>query len=101
MEQIKKQPNILYGVVLFRCLLPFVTPVTALFPGLFFPVIGWKNEWVVQYAPFTLKAGDCFHGFWDESRSGDQYIKKRICRCGGLGTGRDDFWCFIRYLSII
>jgi len=92
MEQIKKQPNILYGVVLFMCLLPFVTPVTALLLGLFFSVIGWKNELVVQYAPFTLKAAIVFMGFGmnlvqviSASKSG--FVDTAISVTGVMGMG--------------
>ena len=59
----KKKANLLFGLVLFLCLIPVFTPVLALLTGLIFSLIGIRNETFASYNALALKASIVLMGF--------------------------------------
>ena len=59
----QKQIRLIYGIVLFFCLMPFVSPVIALMIGLMFSIFGIKYADLTKYSPLVLKASIVLMGF--------------------------------------
>ncbi|HEY9168989.1 MAG TPA: putative sulfate exporter family transporter [Lutibacter sp.] len=59
----QKQISIIYGVVILLCFLPFISPVIALFIGLFLSVLGLKYNKITKYTSFSLQASIVLMGF--------------------------------------
>ncbi|MDD3723158.1 MAG: putative sulfate exporter family transporter [Lutibacter sp.] len=63
MDLNQKQISIIYGVVILLCFLPFISPVIALFIGLFLSVLGLKYNKITKYTSFSLQASIVLMGF--------------------------------------
>lgn len=59
----QKQISIVYGVVILLCFLPFISPVIALFIGIFLSVLGLKYNKITKYTSFSLQASIVLMGF--------------------------------------
>lgn len=59
----KKKSNLVYGLAVFLCLIPFVSPAIALLTGLVFSAIGLRNEQFTRHNSFALKASIVLMGF--------------------------------------
>ncbi|NLO50402.1 MAG: putative sulfate exporter family transporter [Bacteroidales bacterium] len=58
-----KQISTIYGVMLFLCFMPFVTPPLALAIGILFSLLGIKHARVASYTSLSLQASIVLMGF--------------------------------------
>ena len=59
----QKQINLIYGLVLFICFLPFVSPAIALAIGIILSLSGIKHASISKYTSFSLQASIVLMGF--------------------------------------
>jgi len=59
----QKTIGLLYGVVLFLCLMPFVSPAISLVTGLLFSLLGLRQVNISKYSSFALQASIVLMGF--------------------------------------
>jgi len=59
----QKKVNLVYGIVLCMCLMPFVSPAVALVLGILMSVLGVKNPGVTNYTSFALQTSIVLMGF--------------------------------------
>ncbi|MFB6341348.1 YeiH family protein [Saccharicrinis sp. FJH62] len=59
----RKHAKTIYGVVLFVCLLPFMTPAIALLTGILFSVLGITHKNIHKYTSYALQASIVLLGF--------------------------------------
>ena len=59
----QKQTNVIYGIAIFCCFLPFISPAVALLTGIFFSMLGIKHKQVNKYTTFALQASIVLLGF--------------------------------------
>jgi uncharacterized integral membrane protein (TIGR00698 family) len=59
----QKKIGLLYGVVLFLCLMPFVSPAISLVTGLLFSLLGLRQVNISKYSSFALQASIVLMGF--------------------------------------
>lgn len=55
--------NIIYGAIIFLCLMPFVSPAAALVLGILLSILGLKNKSITKYTSFSLQASIVLMGF--------------------------------------
>ncbi len=58
-----KQQNIIYGIIILFCFLPFVSPAIALALGITLSLIGLKNKRLSKYTSFLLQSSIVLMGF--------------------------------------
>ena len=63
MSLIKKQINTIYGIAIFLCFMPFVSPAIALTLGILLSLSGLKHDKMSQYTSYSLKASIVLMGF--------------------------------------
>lgn len=63
MELNKTQINLIYGILIFVCFMPFVSPAIALVLGLILSFIGIKHEAMHKRISFSLQAAIVLMGF--------------------------------------
>ncbi len=59
----QKKIRLIYGVVLFLCLMPFVSPAISLVTGLLFSFLGLRHVNISKYSSFALQASIVLMGF--------------------------------------
>jgi uncharacterized integral membrane protein (TIGR00698 family) len=59
----QKQTNTIYGIVLFLCFIPFISPAIALVLGILLSIFGLKHESIAKYTSFSLQASIVLMGF--------------------------------------
>ncbi|MCF6240069.1 MAG: putative sulfate exporter family transporter [Bacteroidales bacterium] len=59
----KKQTNIIIGIALLICFMPFISPAFALIMGIILSLLGVKNDKINKYTSFSLKASIVLLGF--------------------------------------
>jgi len=59
----QKQIRIIYGIMLFLCFMPFISPALALALGLMLSLLGLKNIQIAKYTSFSLQASIVLMGF--------------------------------------
>lgn len=59
----QKQISIIYGIVIFICFMPFVSPAIALAIGFLLSILGLKHESIAKYTSFSLQASIVLMGF--------------------------------------
>ena len=59
----QKQISIIYGLAIFLCFLPFISPAVALVMGLLVSILGLKNKGITKYTSFSLQASIVLMGF--------------------------------------
>ncbi|MBE9468037.1 MAG: putative sulfate exporter family transporter [Bacteroidetes bacterium] len=59
----QKQTSTIYGIVLFLCFMPFITPAIALASGILLSIFGLKHESIAKYTSFSLQASIVLMGF--------------------------------------
>lgn len=59
----QKQISIIYSAMILLCFLPFISPIMALFIGLFLSVLGLKYNKITKYTSFSLQASIVLMGF--------------------------------------
>lgn len=59
----QKKIGLLYGAVMFLCLMPFVTPAISLVTGLLFSLLGLRQVNISRYSSLVLKASIVLMGF--------------------------------------
>lgn len=59
----QKQTKVIYGVALFICFMPFVSPAIALLAGILFSFLGVKPKQANTYTSFVLQASIVLLGF--------------------------------------
>ncbi len=59
----QKQIAFIYGVLMFFCLFPFISPAIALFIGIALSLTGLKHHKISKYTSFSLKASIVLMGF--------------------------------------
>jgi uncharacterized integral membrane protein (TIGR00698 family) len=57
------QTRIIYGILLFLCFLPFISPALALGLGILLSLLGIKHEGIAKYTSFSLQASIVLMGF--------------------------------------
>lgn len=55
--------NLIYGVIIFLCLMPFVSPAAALVLGILLSMLGLKNISITKYTSLSLQASIVLMGF--------------------------------------
>ena len=59
----QKKIGLLYGAVMFLCLMPFITPAISLVTGLLFSLLGLRQVNISRYSSLVLKASIVLMGF--------------------------------------
>ena len=59
----QKQINLIYGVILFLCFMPFISPAIALLFGILLSLFGLKQTHIAKYTSFSLQASIVLMGF--------------------------------------
>ena len=59
----QKKIGLIYGVVLFLCLMPFVSPAISLGIGLVFSFLGLRQVNISKYSSFALQSSIVLMGF--------------------------------------
>lgn len=59
----QKKIGLIYGVVIFLCLMPFVSPAISLVVGLLFSLLGLRQVNISKYSALVLKASIVLMGF--------------------------------------
>lgn len=59
----QKQIHLLYGVILFLCFMPFISPAIALATGILLSLVGLKHPNIAKYTSLSLQASIVLMGF--------------------------------------
>ncbi len=60
---LQKKITLIYGIIIFLCFMPFVSPVLALALGIVLSLLGLKHENITKYTSFSLQASIVLMGF--------------------------------------
>ncbi len=60
---LQKKITLIYGIIIFLCFMPFVSPVVALALGIVLSLLGLKHENITKYTSFSLQASIVLMGF--------------------------------------
>ena len=58
-----KQLNVIHGIFILLCFIPFVSPIIALVVGISLSAFGLRNEQITKYIAFALKISIVLLGF--------------------------------------
>lgn len=60
---LQKRITLIYGIILFLCFMPFVSPIIALALGMALSLLGLKHQNISKYTSFSLQASIVLMGF--------------------------------------